>query len=139
MIAFSKLSIKSNSAFFFKWCARFTHAIGVKWAQLGVKLATGLFLHEDSVSERVNYHVTFVFIIGQISLVILLVRFAGAEKRISGRNNLFYRRTKLIPSTSCPRMRDFVDPPHTRATRSAGNEFGSTEISSDDTNGLYLQ
>ena len=29
--------------FFFKWCTRFTHAIGVKWAQLGVKLATGLF------------------------------------------------------------------------------------------------
>ena len=71
------------------------------WGKMGAargKTGYWPFLHEDSVSERVNYHVTFVFIIGQISLVILLVRFAGAEKRISGRNNLFYRRTNSSPA-----------------------------------------
>ena len=98
MIVFSKLSIKSNSAFFLKMVRPFYPCNWGKMCAARGKTGYWPFLHEDSVSERVNYHVTFVFIIGQISLVILLVRFAGAEKRISGRNNLFYRRTNSSPA-----------------------------------------
>ena len=97
------------------------------WGKMGASRGkTGYwpFLHEDSVSERVNYHVTFVFIIGQISHRRFVSQICRRREEDIWTEITYSTGVQTHRQHLLSRMRDFVDPPHTRATRSAGDEFG---------------